>query len=109
MDWFVNVVMCLAVWALFGLSAKWLEARHLWNGAMTMSCVMWVLLLRFRHPAAEIIPMLCFAGGLYVALDATRLNGTARVVIALGASMLWFGFLFYRALSLMYYFCSSCF
>lgn len=108
-EWLFSVVMCLGIWATAGLGTKWLETRGLWNGAMTASCVLWVLLLRYRHPMAEVLPMLFFAGGLYYALDRTRLNATARMAVAIAVSIVWFGALFFQLLSLMYYFCSGCF
>jgi hypothetical protein len=108
-EYLFNLVMCLGVWLVFGLGARALEGRGLWNGAMTMSCILWLLLQRYRHPMAEVLPMLFFAGGLYYALDSTRLNATARMVVAIVVSIAWFGVLLYQLLSLMFYFCAGCF
>lgn len=105
----INVAMCITVWGCVSLVMKYLQSRKMWNDAMTVGCFLWVVSLRFRHPAAILVPILVFAAGTFKALDQTRYNGPARLVGALVIAALWMHFGIVRLISLMYYFCAGCF
>jgi len=108
-EWAVSVAMCISTWAVVSLVFKYLQSRQLWNDLMTTACFMWVLFLRFRHPAAALAPMAVFAFGAYKALDQTKYKTGVRVALAVVAGVLWIEFGIHRLIGIMYYFCAGCF
>ena len=109
LEWAINVSMCISVWAVLSLVFKYLQSRKVWNDVMTVACFMWVLFLRFRHPAAAYVPMAVFALGAYKALDQTTYKTAVRAALALVIGFLWMEFGIHRLIGLMYYFCAGCF
>lgn len=108
-EWACNVLMCLCVWGGISLFARFLQARKLWNDVMTVACFLWVLSLRFRHPAAVLVPVVVFALGLFQALGSTRYNVPVRIVGAILGALIWFRYVMWNLIAVMFYFCSGCF
>lgn len=109
LEWIVNVMMCLAFWGVLSLVSRYVHSRKLWNDLMSVACFLWVLGLRFRHPAAYWVPFAIFAWGVFAATDESRYNVPARVAFALVGAVLWFQFGMWNLVASMFYFCSGCF
>ena len=108
-EWVINVMMCMSVWGALSLVSRFLHARKLWNDLMSVACFLWVLGLRFPHPAAYWVPLVVFGWGLYVALGDTRYKTSVRAALAGVGAFLWFQFGMWNLVAVMFYFCSGCF
>jgi hypothetical protein len=107
-EWLVNILLCLTTLLVVSVSTRVLEHRRLWTPTMTLGCFLKLVFLRFQIPYLGLIPLVLFGLGIYEALGTRPLEENVRIGLAAFGALVWFGFIFWKIVMVIFYFCAGC-